>query len=139
MFLVLQYLILAAALASLININIVKALGYLFRIVSYMMDTITYSLYAVYLDATPEYLTTYVPMMRAQLSLEWYFVELIIKRKLAPFVLLLLGGILVTAICDLLLWVFRIPRYCWKTIRVSPLLLTGIVLAIPVIDRVFLL
>ena len=133
MLLALLYLILAAALASLLDIDVLTALADLFSAASYMMNTMATLPYAAYLDATPEILTAHVLIIRARLSLACYLVGLITTPSLAPFVVLLLGGMLATAICDLLLWVFRIPRHCWKIIRwsiQSPLLLIVILLAI---------
>lgn len=133
MLIALLYLILAAALASLLDIDILTALADLFAAASHMMTVMATLPYAAYLDATPEILTSLVSTTRSRLSLACYFIGLITTPSLAPFVLLLLGGMLATAICDLLLWVFWIPRSCWKIIRwsiQSPLLLTVILLAI---------
>ena len=133
MLLALLYLILAGALASLLDIDVLTALADLFSAASYMMTTMATLPYAVYLDAAPEILTSLVSTTRSRLSLACYFVGLITTPSLAPFVLLLLVGMLATAMCDLLLWVFWIPRHCWKIIRWfmrSPLSLTVILLAI---------
>ena len=129
----LLYLILAAALASLLDIDILTALGDLVSAARPMMTTMATLPYATYLDAAPEIFTSLVATTRSRLSLVCYLVGLITTPSLAPFVLLLLGGMLATAICDLLLWVFWIPRHCWRIIcwlMRSPLLLTVILLAI---------
>ena len=133
MLLALLYLILAAALASLLDIDVLTALADLFSAASHIMNTMATLPYAAYLDATPEILTAYVLIIRAWLSRSCYLIGLITTPSLAPFVVLLLGHVFAAAVCDLLLWVFWIPRHCWKIIRwsiQSPLVLTVILLAI---------
>ena len=133
MLIALLYLIVAAALASLLEIDIPTALADLLSVASHTMTTMATLPYAAYLDATPEILTSLISTTRSRLSLACYFIGLITTPSLAPFVLLLLGGMLATGLCDLLLWVFWIPRHCWRVIRwsiQSPLLLAVILMVV---------
>ncbi len=133
MLIALLYLILMAALASLLEIDLLTALADLSSAASHVMNTMATLPYAAYLDATPKILTSLITTTRSRLSLACYLLGIITTPSLAPFVLLLLGALLATAVHNLLLWVFWVPRQCWKIIRwtvQSPLLLILIPVAI---------
>ena len=117
MLLTLLYLILAVALASLLDIDLRTARADLSSAASQMMNTMVTLPYIAYLEAAPGILTSLISRTRSRLSLAYHLLGVITTPSMAPFLMLLLGALLATAICDLLLWIFWISRQCWKIIR----------------------